>query len=146
MFLLWSLCSRAATKVHNHGRDFAVDDLLPVVEVKHVNGWHLGGGAAGSRSATRVGLVHQVCVRVLLQVHLLALAGAVVGLVAFWCDDPVPAEVLEVHSERVAATAGLCGALVTVQARVSTRTFWTFSYLHFEEGLLWARGLRREND
>lgn len=136
MFLLWSLSSRTATKVHNHGRDFAVDDLLPVVEVEHVYGRHLGGGAAGSCSATRVGLVHQVRVRVLLQVHLLTLAGAVVGLVAFGRDDPVPAEVLEVHSERVAATAGLRGTLVTVQARVSTRTFWTLSYLHFKEGLL----------
>lgn len=32
-------CSlRAATSIHNHPRDFAVNDLLLVIEVEHVNG------------------------------------------------------------------------------------------------------------
>lgn len=37
---------RASTPVDNHARDFAVDDLLFVIEVQHVDGGHLGGRAA----------------------------------------------------------------------------------------------------
>lgn len=59
--------SGAATVVHNHRRDLPVDDLLLAVEVEHVDGRHLGGRAAGPRRAPGIGLVHQVCVRVLLQ-------------------------------------------------------------------------------
>lgn len=135
-----SLCSRAAAEVHDHWGNFAVDDLLPVVEVEHVDGRHLGGRAAGPCGAPRVGLVHQVCVRVLLQVHLLALSGAVVGLVALRRDDPVPSKVLKVHGEGIAAAAGLRGALVAVQAGVSSGAFRALRYLHLQEGLLQARG------
>lgn len=102
--------------VHNHGRDLAVDDLLLAVEVEHVDGRHLGRCAAGPRRASRVGLVDQVSVRVLLQVQELTLPGAIVGPVALGCDDPVPAELLEVDSEWVAAAAGLSRLLVAVEA------------------------------
>lgn len=54
--------------VHNHRRDLPVDDLLLAVEVEHVDGRHLGGRAAGPCRAPGIGLVHQVCVWVLLQV------------------------------------------------------------------------------
>lgn len=108
----------AATAIHHHARDLAVDNLLLVIEVEHVDGGHLGGRAAGPGRAPRVGLLHQVGVRVLLHKHVLALAGAVVGLVAFRGDDPVPAKSLKVHREGVAAAAGLARVLVAVQAQV----------------------------
>lgn len=99
-------CSlRAAASIHNHARDFAVNDLLLVVEVEHVNGRHLGWGTARPCRASGVGVPHQVSVGVFLHEHVLALAGAVVGFVAFGGDDPVPAERLEIHSQRVAAAA-----------------------------------------
>ena len=97
--------SGTSAVVDHHRRDLSVDDLLFAVEVEHVDGRHLGGRAAGSRGASRVGFVHQVCMRVLLQVHELTFPGAVVGPVAFGRDDPVPAELLEVHGERVEAAA-----------------------------------------
>ena len=122
--------------VHHHGRDLSVDDLLLAVEVEHVDRRHLGGRAAGPRGAPWVGLVHQVCVWVLLQVQELALPRAVVGPVAFGRDDPVPAELLEVDGERVAAAAGLRGLLVAVEARVAAGSLGTVEDLHFNERLL----------
>lgn len=132
-----SPCSlRAATSVHHHPRDLAVDDLLLVIEVEHVNGGHLGRGTAGPCRASGVGVLHQVGVWVFLHEHVLALAGAVVGFVAFGSNDPVPAEGLEIHSQRVAAAARLCGVLVAVQAQVSTGAFGRLENLHFQERLL----------
>lgn len=128
--------SGAAAAVHHHGRDLTVDDLFHVVEVEHVDGGHLGGGAAGARGPPGIGLVHQVGVRVLLQVHVLALPGAVVGLVALRGDNPVPAEVLEVHGERVSAAAGLQGVLIAVQTRVSPGPPGALRHLHLHERLL----------
>lgn len=122
--------------VHNHGWDLAVDDLLLAVEVEHVDGRHLGRRAAGPRRAPRVGLVDQVGVRVLLQVQELTLAGAVVGPVALGCDDPVPAELLEVDGEWVATAAGLCRLFVAVEARVPTRPLGVVKDLHLYEWLL----------
>lgn len=95
--------SKASATVHHHGRDLAVDDLLLLVKVEHVDGGHLGGGAAWAGGPSGRGPVDQVGVRVLLQVHVLALARAVVGLVALGGDNPVKAKVLKVHGERVAA-------------------------------------------
>lgn len=112
----WAHRSRAATAIHHHGGDLAVDDLLFSVEVKHVDGRHLGGRAAGAGSATRVGFVHQVRVRILLQMQIVTLARAVVSFVAFWGNNPVPAEVFKVHRKGVAAAAGLGRILVTVQS------------------------------
>lgn len=37
---------RAAASVHHHPWNFPMDNLLLVVEVEHVNGGHLGRGAA----------------------------------------------------------------------------------------------------
>lgn len=51
-----------------------MNDLLLVIEVEHVNGRHLCGGTAGPRGASRVGVLHQVSVRVFLHEHVLALA------------------------------------------------------------------------
>lgn len=42
-------------------------------------------------------------------------AGAVVGRVALRDDDPVPAELLEVDDERVAAAAALGAVLIAVK-------------------------------
>lgn len=128
--------SRAATVVHHHGRDLSVDDLLLAVEVQHVNGRHLGGRAAGPRRAPWVGLVNEVCMRVLLQVHELALPRTIVGPVTLGCDDPVPAELLKIDGEWVAAAAGLCRLLVAVQARVAAGSLRAVEDLHFNERLL----------
>lgn len=106
----------AATAIHHHARDLAVDNLLLVIEVEHVDWGHLGRGAAGPSRASWVGLLHQVGVWILLHEHVLALAGAVVGLVALRCNDPVPAKSLKVHRERVSAAAGLTGVFIAVQA------------------------------
>lgn len=106
----------AATAIHHHARDLAVDNLLLVIEVEHVDWGHLGRGAAGPSGASWIGLLHQVGVWILLHEHVLALAGAVVGLVAFRCDDPVPAKSLKVHRERVSAAAGLTRVFIAVQA------------------------------
>lgn len=113
----------AATAIHHHARDLAVDNLLLVIEVEHVDWGHLGGGTAGPSRASWVGLLHQMGVRILLHEHVLALARAVVGLVALRCDDPVPAESLKVHREGVSAAAGLTGVLITVQAQVPPGPF-----------------------
>lgn len=128
--------SGAAAVVDHHGRDLSVDDLLLAIEVEHVDWRHLGGRAAGPCRAPRVGLVHQVCMWVLLQVHELALARAVVGPVAFGCDDPVPAELLEVDGEWVATAAGLCRLLVAVEAGVTAGSLGAVEDLHFDERLL----------
>lgn len=117
-----------------------MDDLLLVIEVEHVNGGHLGRGTAGSCGASRVGMLHQVGVRVFLHEHVLALARTVVGFVTFGGNDPVPAKCLEIHSQRVATAAGLSGVLVTVQAKISPRTFGRLKNLHFQERLLESGG------
>lgn len=122
--------------VHHHGWDLSVDDLLLAVEVEHVDGRHLGGCAAGPGRAPWVGLVHQVSMRVLLQVHELALPRAVVGPVAFGRNDPVPAELLKVHGQWVATAASLRGFLVTVEAGVAAGSLGAVEDLHLDEGLL----------
>lgn len=108
-------CSlRAATSIHHHSRDLAVDDLLLVIEVQHVNGGHLSRSTAGPCRSSGVRVLHQVGVWVFLHKHVLALARAVVCFVALRGNDPVPAESLKVHGERVATAAGLCRMFVTV--------------------------------
>lgn len=109
---------RAATSIHNHPWDFAMNDLLLVIEVEHVNGGHLSWGTAWPCGASGVGMLHQVSVRVFLHEHVLALAGAVVGFVAFGGNDPIPAKCLEIHSQRVATAARLGGVLIAIQAEV----------------------------
>lgn len=132
--------SRASTSVHHHGGNLAIDDLLFAIKVEHVDRRHLCGGATGARRPSGVGLVHQVGVGVLLQVHVLTLPGAVVGLVALWGNNPVPAKVFKVHCERVATASGLWGVLVTVQTRVSPDTLGALGDLHLHEWLLeWQR-------
>lgn len=102
------VASGAAAVVHHHRGDLPVDDLFLAIEVQHVDGRHLGGRAAGPCGAPRIGLVHQVCVWVLLQVQELALPRAVVGPVALGRDDPVPSKLLKVNCERVPAAARFC--------------------------------------
>lgn len=117
-----------------------MNDLLLVIEVEHVNRGHLGWCTAGPCRASGVRVLHQVGVRVFLHEHVFALSGAVVGFVAFGSNDPVPAEGLKVHGQRVAAAARLGGVLVTVQAEVSPRSFGCLKNLHFQERLLESGG------
>lgn len=134
-------CSlRTAASVHHHAWDFPVDNLLLVVEVEHVNGGHLGRGAARPCGTSGVGVLDQVCVRVLLHEHVLALAGAVVGFVALGRDDPVPAEGLKVDGERVAAAAGLRRVLIAVQAQVPPRALGCLENFNLQERLLESGG------
>lgn len=128
--------SRASTPVHHHGRDLPVDDLLLSVKVEHVDRGHLGRGAAGACGPSGVGFVHQVGVWVLLQVHVLTLPGAIVGLIALRGNNPVPAKVFKVHRERVAAATRLWRVLVTVQACVSSDSPRAVRDLHLHERLL----------
>lgn len=117
-----------------------MNNLLLVIKVKHVDGGHLGWRAAGPCRASGVGVLHQVGVRIFLHEHVLALTGAVVGFVAFGGNDPVPAECLEVHRQRVATAARFSGVLVTVQAEVSPRTLGGLENFHFQERLLETGG------
>lgn len=133
-------CLRASAAVHHHAGNLAVDDLLLVIEVEHVYGRHLGGGAAWARRASGIGVLDQVSVRVLLHEHVLTLARTVVGFVALGRDDPVPAESLKVHCERVAAAAGLGGVLVAVQTQVPPRAFGGLENFHLQERLLEIKG------
>ena len=128
--------SWAATSVHHHGGNCAVDDLFFAVEVEHVDGGHLGGGAAGACSASGVGLVYQVCVWILLQVHVLTLTRAIVSLVALRSNNPVPAKVFKVDSQRVPAASGFGRVLVTVQPRVPPGALRALGYLNLHERLL----------
>lgn len=80
--------------IHQHVRDLAIEILLLVTEVEH-----LGRCASEPRRSSWIGLLYQVGVQTLSDEHLLALAGAVVGLVALRCNDPVPDQSLKVHCE-----------------------------------------------
>lgn len=117
-----------------------MNDLLLVIEVEHVNGRHLGRGTAGPCRASGVGVLHQVGVRIFLHKHVLALARAIVGFVAFGGNDPVPAERLKVHSQRVATAARLSGMLIAVQTEVSPGAFGRLKNFHFQERLLESGG------
>lgn len=128
--------SGAATVVNHHRWDLSVDDLFLAVEVQHVDGWHLGGCAAGPRRAPRIGLVYQMCMWVLLQVQELTLPWTIVGPVALGRNDPVPSELLEVNCEGVSTAARFCRFLVTVEARVAASSLWAVEDFHFDEWLL----------
>lgn len=80
--------------------NFGVDVAL-IVQVNYLEVRGLFGDAAAR--VRPLSLLHDVSVRA--GVELVALAGAVVGLVVGRRDDPVPPELLEVHDERL-ETAG----------------------------------------
>lgn len=128
--------SGAATVVNHHRWDLSIDDLLLAVEVQHVDGWHLGGCAAGPRCTPRIGLVYQVCMWVLLQVQELTLPWTIVGAVALGRNDPVPSELLKVNCEGVSTAARFCRFLIAVEARVAARPLWAVEDFHFDEWLL----------
>jgi len=100
----WSLT--ASAPVHHHAGQQAVNYVEVLVEVQHGYGGQLAGSAArtGARVRARlVGELGEVSVRVFLQEHHRTLSRTVVGFVLFGRNDPVPAEVLEVHRQRVPA-------------------------------------------
>ena len=106
----------AAAAVDDHAGQVSVDDVELVVKVEHRDGRHFARGAARAGRPRRIGLLHDVRVRILLQEDVRALAGTIVGLVLFRGDDPVPAELHKVHRQRVAAAARLGRRLVAIQA------------------------------
>lgn len=115
------LGSTAPAPVGHHAGQQAVDDVQVLVEVQHRDGGQLAGHAARPRARVRarrlVGQLGQVRVRVLLQEHQRTLAGTIVGRVLPGRDDPVPAELVKVHGQRVPAAPGLRGRLVAVDAQ-----------------------------
>lgn len=131
---------RAAAAIHHHARNLSVDDLLLVVKIQHIYGRHFGGCAARAGRASRISVLHQMGVWVLLHEHVLTLAWTVVSLVALGSNDPVPSECLKVHCEWVAAAAGFSRVLVAVQAKITTRTLCRLQNLHLQERLLEIRG------
>lgn len=133
-------CLRAAAAIHHHAGNLSVDDLLLVVKIEHIYGWHFGGRTARAGRASRISVLHQMGVWVLLHEHVLTLAWTVVGLVALRSDDPIPSECLKVHCEWVAAAARFSWVLVAVQAKITTRTLCRLENLHLQERLLEIRG------
>lgn len=134
------LSLRAAAAIHHHARNLSMDDLLLVVKIEHIYGWHFGGCTARAGRASRISVLHQMGVRVLLHEHVLTLAWTVVGLVALRSNDPIPSKCLKVHCERVAAAARFSWVLITVQAKITTRTLCRLENLHLQERLLEIRG------
>lgn len=118
------MCARrgrltAAAPVHHHAGQQAEYDVHVLVVVQHGYGGHLPGRATRPGAgvlAGGVGHLGEVRVRVLLQEHERTLARTVVGLVLFGGDDPVPAELLEVHRQRVPAAQPFVRVLVAVHA------------------------------
>ena len=82
------------------------------VPVEHVDRRELARPAA--RPAGAADLLHDVRVRVLLQVDVRTVARTVVGVVGAGRDDPVPAELVEVDHQREPAAVGL-GAVVRAE-------------------------------
>lgn len=134
------LCLRAAAAIHHHAGNLSMDDLLLVIKIEHIYGWHFGGRTARAGRASRVSVLHQMGVWVLLHEHVLTLAWTVVGLVALRSNDPIPSKCLKVHCEWVAAAAGFSRVLVAVQAKITTRTLGRLKNLHLQERLLEIRG------
>lgn len=90
----------ASATVHHHARQHAEYNVGLMIEVQHRDGRHLAGRATWPCArvlARPVGHLRQMGVRVPLQEHQRTLAGTVVSLVPLRRDDPVPAEVLEIH-------------------------------------------------
>lgn len=91
----------------------AVDDVRLVVKVQHVDGAEFPGGAARLGAVGRRDLL-EVGVRVLLERHKGTVAGTVVGLVLFRGDNKVPAELLKVHLQRIAAAEVLVHVVIAI--------------------------------
>lgn len=134
------LCLRAAAAIHHHARNLSVDDLLLVVKVEHINGWHFGWCTARTGRASRISVLHQMGVWVLLHEHVLTLAWTVVGFVALRSNDPIPSKCLKVHCEWVAAASRFGRVLITVQAKITAWTFCRLENFHLQERLLEIRG------
>lgn len=82
--------------------------------------------------------------RVLLHEHVLTLAWTVVGLVALRCNDPIPSKRLKIHCEWVATASRFSRVLVTVPAKITTRTLCRLENFHLQERLLEIRGWKKE--
>lgn len=73
---------------------------------------------------------------VLLPVHELTFSRAVVGPVPFGCDNPVPAKLLKINGQCVAAAACLLRFFIAVETRVTAGSFGAVENLHLNERLL----------
>lgn len=123
-----------------------MDYLLFIIEVEHVYWRHLRGCAAWPCWASGIGMLHQMSMWVLLHEHVLTLAWAVVCLVTFRSNDPVPAKSFKVHCKRVSTTAGFCGVLITVKTQIPPWSLGCFKNLDLQEWLLEIMGGRRQTE
>lgn len=105
--------------VHHHPRQPSEYNVRVLVEVEHVDGAHLSGGAAWP-DAVVGGHLHEVDVSVVAHRHVGAVPRAVVRLVLLGGDDEVVAELLEVDDEGVPTAVGLVRRLVAVEVEVAT--------------------------
>lgn len=127
-------CLRARTLVNDHVRYGAVDDVVLAVKVQQLDGAHFARRTA--RTGRRAELP-DVCMGVARRIGQRALARTVVGLVALRRNDPVPAELVKVHCQWVAAAACLARVLVAVQRGAALRaTLRRVLQLHFHERTL----------
>lgn len=123
-----------------------MDYLLFIIEVQHVYRRHLRGRAAWPCRASRIGMLNQMSMWVLLHEHVLTLAWTVVCFVTFGCNDPIPAKSFKVHCERVATTAGFRGVLITVKTQISPWALGCFKNLDLQERLLEITGGSRHTE
>ena len=92
-----------------------VPDGVVGVEVDEPDGGEFSGRAARPR-IHRLGLAKHVCVRVFGHEDVRAVAGAVVDVVVFRGNDPVPFVLLKVNDEREATAQSFCVVILTFQA------------------------------
>lgn len=93
-----------------------MNDVELVVEVEHRNGRHFARRATRAGRPGRIGLLHDVRVRIFLQEDVRALARTVVGFVFLRRYDPIPTEFDEIDRQWIATTARLRRRLVAVEA------------------------------
>lgn len=118
-----------------------MNDVVAVVEIKQRYGRHLCRVATWPGPAARLRLRDDVCVRVLLEEHITALARAEVCPVALRRNDPVPVELDEVNDKRVATAALLRREVVTLETKHALGTRVALVDAHFHERLLQQREL-----
>lgn len=126
------------TSIHYHTRKQSVNNVRILVKIEH--GYRRQFAWCAARAATRrVREVDDVSVGMLLQKDVRALSRTVIGFISLRGDYPIPAKLLKVHRQRVAATTPFF------------RVFWAIETdgplgplllgignMQLEEGHLWA--------
>lgn len=106
---------RTSASIDHHAGQIAVNNIKFVVKVEHWNGWHFARGATRSGRAGRIGLLHDMRVRIFLQKDVRTFAWTIIRLVLFRRDDPIPSEFDEIHRQWIAAASRLRRSFVAIQ-------------------------------